>query len=447
MHMEKRMFNGSQLRRLIFPLLVEQLLVMLVGMVDTIMVSRAGEAAISGVSIVNDFNNLVISLLTALAGGGAVIVSQYLGNQDRENTQKSASQLVMISFLISLGLGLFCVGLHRQILQLLYGSVAIDVMQAARTYFWITALSFPFLGVYNSAAALFRSMSETKTTMYISILMNAINVIGNYILVYRMGWGSAGVAFPTLLSRVVGSFIMMKLALNTNNKIVVSWKEIFSWNPAILRRILNIAIPNGLENGLFQAGKVIISTFVATYGTSQIAANGVTNSFCTLCYATEMAMQLAVVTVVGQCVGANDYDQAKYYINHMLKMAWIMAIIDNLIVRVLAPFALQLYSLSGETLSIAQTILTMECVAVALLHAPSFVLPTCIRAAGDAKYTMYVGVASMFLARVAGAYILGTVMGLGVVGTRIAMYIDWIIRIIFFYHRYRSGKWMNYRAI
>ncbi len=445
--MKGKMFNKAQLRRLILPLLVEQLLVMLVGMVDTIMVSNAGEAAISGVSIVNDFNNLMISLLSALAGGGAVIVSQYLGNQDKENTQRSASQLVMISFVISFALGLLCVGLHVQILNLLYGSVAADVMMAARTYFWITALSFPFLGVYNSAAALFRSMSETKTTMYISILMNSINVLGNYILVYRMGMGSAGVAIPTLLSRVVGAIIMMKLSFDVRNRIQITWRGIFSWNRAILQKILNIAIPNGLENGLFQAGKVIISTFVATYGTSQIAANGVTNSFCTLCYATEMAMQLAVVTVVGQCVGANDYEQAKYYIKHMVRAAWIMAIVDNLIIRFLAPYALQLYSLSGDTLSIAQTILTMECVAVALLHAPSFVLPTCIRAAGDAKYTMYVGVASMFLARVVGAYVLGTVLGLGVVGTRIAMYIDWVIRIIFFYYRYRSNKWMNYRAI
>lgn len=187
--------------------------------------------------------------------------------------------------------------------------------------------------------------------------------------------------------------------------------------------------------------------FVATYGTMQIAANGVTNSLCVLCYTTEMAMQLAVVTVVGQCVGANDYDQARYYIRKMLIMAMVMAVINNVILFVVSPFALQLYTLKNETLAITETILGMECLAVGLFHVLAFVLPTCLRAAGDAKYTMYVGVLSMFFARVAGAYILGTVMGLGVVGTRIAMYIDWIVRIVFFEIRYKSGKWTQYRAI
>lgn len=443
----KRMFSNRQLGRLILPLLVEQLLAMLVGMVDTVMVSSAGEAAISGVSIVNDVNNLMINLLAALAGGGAVVVSQYLGSNDRENTKKSASQLVMIAFLISTGLGLICFALHRQILGLLYGNVEADVMAAARTYFWITALSFPFLGVYNSSAALFRSMNETKATMYVSILMNAINVIGNYFGVYVFHLGVAGVAWPTLLSRVVAAVVMTKMAFHPENAISISWDHILQWNRGLLKNILSIALPNGIENGLFQLGKVIVSVFVATYGTSQIAANGVTNSLCTLCYTTEMAMQLAVVTVIGQCVGANDYDQAKYYIRKLLLMSAVMAVIDNLILYLIMPYALQLYTLTEETRSITMTIMTMECVAVSLLHAPAFVLPTCMRAAGDAKFTMLVGVTSMFVARVVMAYVLGTVFHMGVVGTRIGMYIDWIVRIIFFTWRYFSEKWENFRVV
>ncbi len=445
--MKNKMFTNSQLRRLILPLLVEQLLVMLVGMADTIMVSAAGEAAISGVSIVNDVNNLIISILTAIAGGGSVIVTQYLGNRDEENTKLSASQLIMISFVIALAFGILCVALHSVILNLLYGSVAVDVMESAKVYFWITALSFPFLGVYNSSAALYRSMNRTNTTMRVSILMNIINVVGNFICVYLMKMGAAGVAWPTLASRVVAAIVMLVLCFDQEAPICIVWKDILTWKKEIVSRILSIAIPNGVENGLFQLGKVIVSTFVATYGTMQIAANGVTNSLCVLCYTTEMAMQLAVVTVVGQCVGANDYDQAKYYIHKMLIMSMIMAVVNNAILYVVSPYALSLYTLQGETLSIAETILGMECLAVAVLHALAFVLPTCLRASGDAKYTMYVGVASMFAARVLGAYMLGTVMGLGVVGTRIAMYIDWIVRIVFFVIRYRSGKWTAYRAI
>lgn len=445
--MKNRMFTNAQLRRLILPLLVEQLLVMLVGMADTIMVSAAGEAAISGVSIVNDVNNLIIAILTAIAGGGSVIVTQYLGNQDEENTKLSASQLIMISFIISLFFGILCVVFHSAILNFLYGSVEADVMNSAKVYFWITALSFPFLGVYNSSAALYRSMNRTNTTMRVSILMNIINVVGNFICVYLLHMGAAGVAWPTFASRVVAAIVMLVLCFDKEAPISVVWKDILTWKKEIVSRILSIAIPNGVENGLFQLGKVIVSTFVATYGTMQIAANGVTNSLCVLCYTTEMAMQLAVVTVVGQCVGANDYDQAKYYIRKMLILSAVMAVINNIILYVVSPYALGLYTLKGETLAIAETILGMECLAVALFHAPAFVLPTCLRAAGDAKYTMYVGVASMFAARVVGAYVLGTVMGYGVVGTRIAMYIDWIVRIVFFAIRYKNGKWTAYRAI
>lgn len=445
--MSKRMFSGAQLRRLITPLIVEQLLLMLVGMLDTIMVSSAGEAAISGVSIVNDVKNLIIALLTALAGGGSVIVSQYLGFHDEEKTRLSASQLVMISFVISTLLGGLCLIFHSSILHLLYSSIEADVFASAKVYFWITALSFPFLGVYNSATSLYRSMNRTKVTMWVSILMNMINLVGNFICVYLLHMGAAGVAIPTLISRIVAAIIMIRLCFNRENPVYIEMKEVLSFQKDIVKKILSIAIPNGVENGLFQLGKVLVSTFVATYGTMQIAANGVTNSLSVLCYATEMAMQLAVVTVIGQCVGAGDYDQAKYYIRKMFIIGYILVVVDNLLVWLLSPYALSLYTLTPETKQIAETILSMECITVSLLHMPAFVLPACTRAAGDAKYTMYVGVASMFICRVCGAYMLGTVFGLGVIGTRIAMYIDWVVRIIFFVWRYFSGKWMNYRLV
>ena len=237
--MKNKMFTNRQLGRLILPLLVEQLLVMLVGMADTIMVSAAGEAAISGVSIVNDVNNLIIAILTAIAGGGSVIVTQYLGNKDEENTKLSA--------------------FHSVILHALYKSIEVDVMNSASVYFWITALSFPFLGVYNSSAALYRSMNRTNTTMRVSILMNVINVVGNFICVYLLHMGAAGVAWPTLASRVVAAIVMLALCFDSEAPISVLWKDILTWNQTIINKILSIAIPNGIENGLFQLGKVIVS--------------------------------------------------------------------------------------------------------------------------------------------------------------------------------------------
>lgn len=441
------MFSNRQLKRLIFPLFVEQLLGMLVGMLDTVMVSNAGEAAISGVSIVNDVNNLAIMLLSAIAGGGAVVVSQYLGNRDTKNSNLSAGQLVLLSLLISTGISVICLAFYKEILHFLFGSVEADVMVSAEMYFWITALSFPFLGMYNACAAIYRSMNLTKSTMYVSMIMNSINVTGNAILIYGFHMGAAGVAWPTLLSRAVAGILMMYLAFHHENTVQLKMQNILHFHKDMLAKIISIALPNGIENGLFQLGKIIVSAIVATFGTTQIAANGVANSLVILAYTTESTMQLAIVTVIGQCVGANDYDQAKYYIKKMVKLAYVMALVTNVIMACVFPFAIQIFHISSETASITLTISLMECAAIVFFHALAFVLPCALRAAGDAKFTMYVGVISMFVARVGGAYVLGQILGLGVIGTRIAMYIDWVVRIGFFVFRYVSNKWMNYRVV
>lgn len=432
---------------MILPLFIEQLLAMLVGMLDTVMVSSAGEAAISGVSIVNDVNNLAIMILSAIAGGGAVVVSQYLGNQDRENSNLSAGQLVLLSFVVSMCISIGCLCFYRQILHMLYGSVEAEVMVAAETYFWITALSFPFLGVYNASAAIYRSMNLTKATMYVSMIMNTINVVGNAVCVYGLHMGVAGVAWPTLVSRAVAGILMMYLAIHYENTVQLKLRNMIHFHKAMLGKIISIALPNGIENGLFQLGKIIVSAIVATFGTTQIAANGVANSLVILAYTTESTMQLAIVTVIGQCVGANDYAQAKYYTKKMCKLAYVLALISNAVLACLFPFAIKIFNISSTTASITLTIALMECAAIVLLHSPAFVLPCALRAAGDARYTMYIGVISMFVARVGGAYILGTVLGFGVIGTRIAMYIDWIVRIAFFVYRFHSDKWMNYRVV
>ena len=445
--MKEKMFSNRALFRLFAPLLVEQLLLMLVGMVDTIMVSSAGEAAISGVSIVNDVNNLMIQLLAALSGGGAVVVSQYLGLGDKKQTIRSASQLVMISSLIAFGICVISLLSYKQVLQLLYGSVEPDVMQAARTYYWITALSFPVLGIYNAGTAVFRSMGRTNTTMFVSILMNTINIIGNYIGVFVLHMGVAGVAWPTLISRAVAAVIIGVMSLREENQVRVVMKDVFMFRWDIIQRILNIAIPNAIENGLFQVGRVIVTIFISGYGTSQIAANGVANSFSTLAIISSAAMQLAIVTVVGQCVGANDYDQAQYYMKHMMITAYIMGLFNNILVLLIMPYGLQLYTLTPETARIVTTIMYWNALATTLLHPMSFVLPNALRAAGDARFTMIVGIVSMFATRISLAFVFGTVLKMYVLGTYFAMFCDWVTRIICFVWRWKSGRWKNFRAI
>lgn len=441
------MFTDTQLRKLIFPLMVEQVLVMLVGMLDTVMVSSAGEAAISGVSIVNEVNWLVIAVMDALAAGGSVVTSQYLGYGRREETDLSASQLIMISILIPLILGAVCFFSARNILTLLYARISPEVMDAGVTYFRITALSFPFLGMYNSCCALYRSMSRTKSIMNTSILMNVINVAGNYFGVYVLHLGVAGVAWPTLVSRAVAAMIMFRLCFYPENELCIRWKQIFMADRPTLRRIMSMAVPNAVESGLFQMGRIIVTIFVSTYGTSEIAANAVANGLGNLCYIADNALGLAIMTAVGQCVGAGRYEEAEFYGRKLVKIAWVAEILECGLCWISLPLLMQMYEMTPATAAIVQRIMILCFAATALLHAPAFVLPNAIRAAGDARFTMAVGVGSMFCVRIVGAYLFGTVLGLQTQGIWIAMYCDWIVRICFFYARWRSGKWKNFRVV
>lgn len=444
---QQRMFSGRDLRRLLIPLVIEQVLVMLVGMADTMMVSYVGEAAISGVALVDMVNNLVITVLAALSTGGAVIVSQYLGSKNRKMANRSASVLVGISVVVSAAVMVLCLVLHRVILTLLFGTVEQSVMNAAVTYFVISALSFPFLGIYNCAAALFRSMRRTKTTMYVSLLMNAINILGNAAGVFVLRAGVAGVAVPTLIARFIAAAVMLALAVREKNEVFVKARAIFSWDGPTVRRILRIAVPNGLENGLFMLGKVLVTSIVALFGTVQIAASGVSGSINILAIIVVSAVNLAIVTVVGQCVGAKEYAQAQYYTKKLMLVSYIATGALTLLVWLLLPLLLGFYNISPETAELSFTLIMMHNIFAFLLHPTSFNLSNALRAAGDVKFTMIVGISSMLVFRLGSAILFGIVLNLGVIGVWIAMGMDWLARSAAFGLRYKSGKWKEFRAI
>ena len=443
----KKVFSNQALRKLIVPLVIEQVLVMLVGMADTAMVSYAGEAAISGVALVDMVNYLIITVLTALATGGAVIVSQYLGNHDSKNASVAAGQLLTITLLISLVLMALCLTLHRAILGLLFGGVEPAVMDAAATYFFITALSIPFLGVYNSSAALFRSMEKTRITMYVSLLMNALNIIGNYIGVFILHAGVAGVAVPTLLSRMVAGVLMTALAFDKRGKVSLHWCDILQWNRTMLGRILKIAIPNGVENGLFALGRVLVTSIVALFGTAQIAANGIASSIDMVAIIVVNANNLAMVTVVGQCVGANEYAQAERYTKKIMVISYIATACLSVLVYFATPAILGVYTMSAETHRLCLILITMHNIFATLLHPTSFNLSNAIRAAGDARFTMFVGIGSMVVFRLGSALLFGVVLNMGIIGVWIAMGMDWLARSVAFVLRFKTGKWKAYRAI
>lgn len=441
------MFSNKTLKKLILPLIIEQILIMAVGVADTVMVSYAGEVAISGVGLVDMFNNLIITVLAAIDAGGAIIVSQYIGNKDRKNANKASSQLLTITIVIATVIMLGCLVFHRILLSTFFGAIEMDVMKAATTYFLISAISFPFLGVYNSAAALYRSMEKTRTTMYVSILMNIINVVGNYIGVFILHAGVAGVAVPTLISRIVAAIIMFALSLNSSNLVYVKIKNVFAWNQEMISRILKIAVPNGIENGLFTLGRVLVKSIVALFGTSQIAANSVAGSIDQIAVVVVNAINLGIVVVVGQCIGANDYEQAKYYIKKLMKISYIVTGIIGSAVILLLPWILNLYSLSSEARNLTFILVIMHNIMATALHPTAFVLPNGLRAAGDVKFSMVVGIVSMILFRLGAAVLFGIIFNLGIIGVWIAMGSDWLCRSVCFVIRFIKGKWRQFKVI
>lgn len=441
------MFSNKDLKKLITPLIVEQILLMMVGIADTIMISYAGEAEISGVALVDMVNYLIITVLSAVATGGAVVVSQYIGRKEPENANRTAGQLFSIAFLISMGITVLCLLFFRQILSGLFGGVEADVMIAAQCYFLITACSFPFLGIYNSSSTLFRSMNKTKVIMYVSLLMNVINVIGNAIGIFGFHAGVLGVAVPTLLSRAIAAIIMLVLSMQSRYEIYVTWKSLLSWNKKTAVAILKIAVPNGIENGLFALGRVLVTSIVALFGTTQIAANGVAGSIDQIASIATNAMNLAIIPVVGQCIGAGEYHQASYYTRKLMRITYLLIGSMGGFVIVTLPVILGFYELSVETHQLCIVLIIMHNVMAFLLHPTSFVLSNSLRAAGDVKVTMYIGVASMIIFRLGTAVLFGIVFGMGVVGVWVAMGMDWLARSIAFSIRYKGGQWRHVKVI
>lgn len=441
------MFSNRDLKNMIVPLFFEQLLVMLVGIMDTFIVSYVGEAAVSGVSLVNSFNTIFIYLFTALASGGAVVISQYIGNKDQKNSVRSSSQLLMFSTLLSIVLTCIVLMFHQAILSALFGKVEIDVMNACITYIVLSALSYPFIAIYNAGASLFRSMGKTKTTMYVSLASNIINVIGNCIGVFVLHAGVAGVAIPSLIARAFSAIVITKLCFQQNQMTYYTKKDLFAFDTDILRRVLSIAVPNGIENGIFQFVKVALSSVVALFGTYQIAANGVAQSIWSLAALMGVTLGPVYITVIGQCMGSGNQEQAKYYFKKLNKLAIVLSIVWNLIVLALTPLFMHFYQLSSETLQLIFYLVVIHGVFNAIVYPISGPLSNGLRAAGDVKFTMIVSIASTLLARFVFSIIFAIYLNMGVIGIAFAMCLDWTIRAIIFYCRYRSLKWLEFKVI
>lgn len=437
---ENRLFSKKDLRKLIIPLILEQTLAITVGMADTMMISSAGEAAVSGVSLVDMFNNLIISVLAALATGGAVVTSQCIGAGRREEACRSARQLVFTEAAITIGISVLVLLFHRQILGLFFGQIEADVMQNAIIYLIISVFSFPLLAVYDSCAALYRSMGNAQITLKISLLMNVINVVGNAIGVYVLKLGVAGVAIPSLVSRGVAGVVLFTLLHNPDNLVFLT-REKFKVDATIVKRILFIGIPSGIENGIFQLGRVLVVSIIAAFGTSQIAANGVANSLDSMGCIVGQAMSLAMITVIGRCVGAGEEGQVRYYTKKLLGETYFYTAVINSIILLLLPRILQIYGLGEETTRLSYILVMIHDGMAIFLWPASFVLPNMLRACNDVKYTMVASIFSMITFRIGFSYVFGVHMGWMAVGVWAAMVIDWVFRVLCFVGRYLAGTW------
>ena len=441
--MNNRLFSRKDLVRLIIPLIVDQFLQVAVGLSDSIMVARVGEAAVSGVSLVDTVMLLIINIFTALATGGAVIAGQYLGRKDPKTGCEATAQLFNFTFLFSIFIMILGYLGQNVILYHVFGKIEPEVMKDSRTYLLIVLASIPMIAMYNAGAAIFRAMGNSNIAMKTSLLMNSINVFGNALLIFGFHRGVEGVAIPTVVSRGVACVVILVLLNDQKHELHILHPYPFKikWN--VLRKILYIGIPNGLENSMFQLGKIAVLSLVSGLGTASLAANAVGNNIANFAILPGMSFGFALLTVCAQCVGAGDFEQVKYYTKHMMRVEYLCLIASNLIVILALPFILSVYNLSDEAARYANDIILYHAACVVTIWPLSFTLPNTLRAAADVKITMVLSIISMWVFRFGFSYLLTMVFHMGIFGVWVAMTIDWLVRGIFFVCRYKSGRWQK----
>ena len=441
-------WNNRALISLLWPLVIEQILAVTLGAADTIMVSAVGEHAVSAVNIIDNINNLLIIAFIAMSTGGAVVVSQYIGRHDHDNSSNTAKQLVYIVILISLIITAAALLFRRPIIALFYGRIEPDVMNAALVYFFITSLSYPFLALYNANAALFRAAGNSRVPMRVSILINIINIGGNAYLLYVLHWGVAGVAISTLFSRIVAALVTTVLLIRSRSRFV-SLSGLFRirfFKPQI-RSILNVGLPTGAEASMFQVGRLLTQRIFTYFGTSAMAANAVTSVVNSLLFMPGTAFGLAILTIVGQCAGAGDSEEAKKQTRKIMMLAYLTLFAISTVIYIFLEPMVNLFNLSQEAHDMAKLFLRVHCISMAVGWPMSFALPNALRAAGDNRYVMIIATISMWTVRVSAAYLFSFVCGWGPLGVWLAMGADFLVRGCLYCLRWMSGKWKDKKVI
>lgn len=436
-------FSSRYIWMLIIPLFIEQVLSVTIGMADTIMVASVGEEAVSGIALVDSISILLIQLFSSFATGGAVIASQYLGKKEVDKAKKSAKALMEITILVSLVILVIGLVGNKRLLRLIFGNITQGVLNNADTYFIFILISYPFLGIINSANALFRSMGKSTITMVVSLIINVINIAGNAILIFGFNMGTAGAGIASLVSRVVGAVILLVVLCNNKHEIHIERFFHLEWNHNIVSKIVNIAVPSGIEGSIFQLGKIMVQAFIAGFGTASIAANATVNNICGFSNIPGVVIGLASITIIGQCCGARRFDSAMYYAKRLLLGTYLVMAITCTFFYFTTPMLVQFYNLSleGSTLAVSAN---RACLLWTLAIWPlAFTVPNFIKATGDAKYTMVISISSMWIFRIFFSYLLGVKLGYGLMGVMYGMFFDWICRAIFFTYHFFVSHWQK----
>lgn len=443
----KLIFSNSYLLKLILPLFGEQFFSILVGIIDSIMVASCGEAAISGVSLIDTIYALFFFLATAFATGGAVVTSQYLGRKEYNNAKGAAKQLIYISVIFGVLTAIIFIPVKKQLISLIFGNLEKSVFEASITYFDYIFLSIPFLCLFSSASALFRSAGNSKISLQISIIMNILNVVFNAILIYGLNMGVKGAGIATLISRAVAGILMIFFItkLNTQIRIKQLFKVRFNWY--FLKKIFAISIPNAIENSVFQFGKIAVQSLVASLGVASIAANVVVGNLCTFANLPGVAISLASTTIIGQCLGAGEKKQARHYSKILLSISVLAISFFSIVLIIFRNPIISLYNLTPISSSLASSVSFIVLIMTSLLWTFAFSTPNLLRAAGDVKFTLVCSIISLFLFRISGAYVFTKIFEFGLMGIWLAMIIDWICRSLCYLLRIKGNVWLKKKVI
>lgn len=441
------MFSNKDLRKLLIPLIIEQVLTSLMGTADTLMVSNVGSAALSGVSLVDSINKLLIFLFSALATGGTIVCSQYLGRKDNANANRSARQVVLSALSMSVIIAALCLIFRRGLLRLIFGTVEDSVMAAAETYFFITALTYPFLALFSAEASLYRAAGNSRLPMTISICSNCLNIIGNAILIFVFDMGVAGAAISTLISYIVSAVAILICQSRPGQVIEIGsllrlrpdWKAMWT--------VLRVGIPTGVENSMFQFGKLLVQSTVSTLGTTAIAANAMVITLEGFTSMPSMAIGMGLTTVVGHCIGAGRLDEARKYIKKLTILSSVVLFFFNWIIFAVTEPVVRLAGMETDAAELTVQVLLVASIVKPILWPMAFVPLNGMRGAGDVKFGMVVSIVSMWVFRVLLTSLLCRVFTIGLIGIWCGYFADWTVRSVVFTLRYKSGKWAKFCVI